>query len=303
MQNEHPPVLIFTITKRPAVIAGFGFLPNRAFSVYALYEEFMRDVAEQDQTDENFFHWLLEQGYGDYIEPEQIPEQATRFLSWELRPTAMDFGAAFDIVHKFPSVMTQHLLEQLASGWRTEIFQQAMFTREDYFRFLKEKMDSPQAVEDLRMTVVKSTMKAQENGWIAERGYAINSFFSTTEGVNFAYTVGLTARAGLEVISLAHLDLGILAGVVTKVADSYITELPHITPGIYEGWMASTDGKQLRFQVNDVAISPVLTEYILNTRGTVRRVLQVLIADKNNILPTEPGYDTEGFPQPVLEVN
>ncbi|MNQ48272.1 hypothetical protein D3C85_621450 [compost metagenome] len=299
MSNTHPPVLIFTIEGRPVTIWNVGFMPSCVFSPYAEYEEFVKEVAEVQHSPENFCTWMMSKGLGDYLEPELIPENVSRFLSWDLIPTAKDFGDTFDIIHRFPTVMTQHLLEQLASGWRTSPFQAAQFSRDDYFRFLREKAVSPRSVEDLRTTVVRAHLHTEEDQMIAEHGYTMNQIFDNESGVNFVYTVGLTAKAGLEVIAIAALGLDVLSAMVAKVADSYVTSEPEIVPGYYEGWAHNKGGQPVRFQVTDVVVGKTM-KLITNTRGQVKRVLQVLIADQFNILPTEEGYDKESVEQPVL---
>lgn len=299
MSKTHPPVLIKTVEGRPVTIWNVGFMPTRAFSPYAEYEEFTSEVAEVQWSPENFCTWLMSKGLGDYIEPELIPENASRFLTWDLIPTAKDFGDTFDIIHRFPTVMTQHLLEQLASGWRTSPFMVAQFSRDDYFHFMRDKCDSPLAVTQLQTTVMRAYFHAKEDELIAENGYALQQVEDPDSGVNFVYTVGLTAQAGLEVIAIAALPVDILSGMVAKVADSYISEFPRIEPGYYEGWMSTKAGQPLRFQVTDVVVAKT-SELVINTRGRVDRVLQVLIADQFNILPTEEGYDSESVQQPVL---
>jgi hypothetical protein len=292
-------VLMKTLEGRPVTIWNVGFMPTRSFSPYAEYEEFISEVAEVQWTPENFCTWLMSKGLGDYLEPELIPENATRFLTWDLIPTAKDFRDAFDVIHRFPSVMTQHLLEQLASGWQTSPFKVAQFSRDDYFRFMREKVLSPKAVGDLQMTVVRAHIHAKEDERIAEYGYTLQQVFDNESGVNFVHTVGLTAQAGLEVIAIAALPIDILSGIVAKVADSYISEFPRIEPGYYEGWMLNKSGQPVRFQVTDVVVAKTM-KMMTNTRGRVTRVLQVLVADQFNILPTEEGYDSESVEQPVL---
>ena len=295
MSQSHPPVLIFTIANRAAVIAGYGFMPIRAFSVYALYEEFLREVAEVQQSDENFINWLIDQHYGIYLAPEETPEQATKFLTWEIRPTALDLGATFDIIHRFPTVMTQHLLEQLATGWRTQIFQVAQFSRNDYFNFLKEKMVDEQSIKELRITVVKSALKMKEDRLIAEHGYT-KQFVGSGEGTTqFCYTIGLTPRAGAEVIAFCAVPMELLANVVDLVAGELLTGC--LTLGVRDDLLKpSGDVAPLRLKVVHVNATEALDNYILNTRSTVHRVYQVLFPDGNNILPDEEGYDTS-FPQ------
>jgi hypothetical protein len=297
MSKAH--VLVKTIEGRPVTIWNVGFMPTRAFSPYEEYEEFTKEVAEVQHTPENFCTWLISKGLGDYLEPELIPENSTRFLTWDLIPTAKDVVATLDILRRHPTILTQHLLEQLASGWQTSPFKVARFSRDDYFRFMREKCISLMAIGQLQMTVVRAHLHAKEDDLIAEHGYTLQQVFDNESGVNFVYTVGLTAQAGLEVIAIAALSLDVLSGVVAKVADSYISEFPRIEPGIYEGWMTNKAGQPVRFQVTDVVVGKTM-ELITNTRGRVSRVLQVLIADQFNILPTEEGYDSESVEQPVL---
>lgn len=300
MNAAHPQVLIFTIANRPVTIANFGFMPRRAFSVYGQYEEFLREVAQVQQSDENFINWLIHQGYGDYITPELIPENVSKFLTWEVRPTAMDFATTFDIVCRHPTVMTQHLLEQLASGYRTPVFQEHDFSRDDYFQFMKEKAIDPESIDKLRMTVAISVIKAKENKLIKEHGYTKQFVTAGADTPPFCYSIGLTAQTGFEVLCVAALPMEHLACMVDYVAKSYLPGGEPFLPGIYEGWLIGKGEIPLRTQLKEVVLEQARKEYVMNTRGEVTRVFQVLIADKNNVLPGEPGYDIE-FLQPNLD--
>ena len=297
---KFPPVLIYTIVGRACCIGNYGFMPTRVFSVYGEYEGFRREVAEVQQSFENFINYLIEKDLGDYMEPDGFPDNATSFLTWDLIPTAQDIGSAFDLIHHFPKILTQHLLEQVASGYLSSPFTDTMFTRDEYFRFMAEKCRTEEAVESLRMTIALSQMRNKEDRLIAQHGYTTNNVFDNDSGLNFAYSVGLTDKAGFEVIAMAALPLDYLHGLVCKVASSYISELPNITQGIYEGWMTNQNGQQMRFEVVEVAAGQVLGKLINNTRGEVKRVMQILISDKNNILPLEEGYDVE-FKQPAFQ--
>lgn len=298
MSNTHPPVLIFTIEGRPATIWNVGFMPSRPFSPYAEFEEFVKEIAEVQQTPENFCTYLISKGLGDYLEPELVPENASRFMTWNLVPTAKDFGTTFDIIHRFPTVMTQHLLEQLASGWVTPIFQVAKFSREDYFRFLKEKAISVQEIEKLRWTVAKSALQAKEDALIAEHGYTKQYVSSDGSAAQFCYSIGLTPRVGAEFLVIAALPMGLMAASVDVLAQELLTGT--LTLGERTDIFKPTDGiAQLRLKIVQVDAAAATKDYILNTRGEVTRVYQILFADENNILPDEVGYD-DNMKQPVL---
>jgi hypothetical protein len=86
-----------------------------------------------------------------------------------------------------------------------------------------------------------------------------------------------------------------------KVGESYVKAGPKIEEGIHVGWMKNQAGEPMRFEMVEIAAGQVLGKLINNTRGEVKRVMQILIADKNNILPLESGYDTEGFKQPAFK--
>jgi hypothetical protein len=304
MSNGNPkfaPVLIFTIPGGACVIGNYGFMPSKVFSVYAEYENFQRDVAEVQQSFDNFITYLMDKDLGEYLEPDAVTDQVTNFLSWDLIPTAQDVGSAFDLIHKYPLALTQHLLEQLASGYRSLPFQEALFTRDEYFRFMAEKCTSVKAIEELRFTIALSQITVKENQLIKEHGFTTMNVFDNETGMNFSHTVALSGHAGFEVIVMAALDTGILHRLAIRVAESYTKDGPKIEEGIHVGWLKNQSGEDMRFELVEIVAGQVLGKLIKTTRGEVKRVMQVLIADKNNILPGESGYDTEGFKQPAFQ--
>lgn len=298
---KFPPVLIYTIAGRACSIGNYGFLPSKVFSVYAEYENFQREVAEIQQSFDNFITYLMEKDLGEYLEPDGFPDNVTSFLTWELIPTAQDVASAFDLIHKYPLALTQHLLEQVSSGYRSLPFEEAQFTRDDYFRFMAEKMNSAKAVEELRFTIAASQIRAKENALIKEHGFTTMNVFDNETDMNFSHTVGLTAHAGFEVIAMATLPTDILHRLVLKVGESYVNNATKIEEGIHVGWMKNQSGEPMRFEMVEVSAGQVVGKLIHNTRGEVKRVMQILIADKNNILPLESGYDSEGFKQPAFK--
>ncbi len=154
-------------------------------------------------------------------------------------------------------------------------------------------------VRTVRMTQMRPSMDAVVNAAIAQYGYAVQRVFAHEDQPAFAYSIGLTGAVGFELLALAGQDPDLLAHVVGAYAElaKAHERIEQERNDVIE--MASTPGYGVRTKCILVEAQVATGEFVKQTRGEVKRVYQILIADKNNLLPDEQGY-SKSWPQPQL---
>lgn len=153
-------------------------------------------------------------------------------------------------------------------------------------------------VRTIRKELLKPSMEAEIDQSIAMHGYAPRAVFSSGDGPAFAYTIGFTGTVGFELLALAGQNTDLLAYVLqvyahlAKSGENIELERNDIVAS------AVRPNQGLRTKCIPVDAQRATQDYVCNVRGEVKRVYQILIADKNNLLPDEQGYD-QTFRQPL----
>ena len=129
---------------------------------------------------------------------------------------------------------------------------------------------------------------------IATQGYAVQPVFGGDDGSPaYAYTLGLNHTTGFELIVSAGQDIHLLTTVLDKYAELALkfenielerNDLAHMRAHAKYG---------VRTVCIPVDPAVVKQSHSLCTRGEVKKIYQILIADKNNLFPNESGYDPE----------
>lgn len=154
-------------------------------------------------------------------------------------------------------------------------------------------------VRTVRMTQRRPGMDAAVDRAIEQNGYAVQSVFAQDDKPAFAYTIGLTAEVGFELMALAGHDHELLAHVVGSYADLAKAHEPMKQERNDVIEMAATPGYGVRTKCIPIEARVATADFVKQTRGDVVRVYQILIADKNNLFPGEQGY-SKTWPQPRL---
>ncbi|MCU9527480.1 DUF4262 domain-containing protein [Pseudomonas mosselii] len=154
-------------------------------------------------------------------------------------------------------------------------------------------------VRTVRITLLRPSWEAGVDQSIAERGYAYRAVHASEEAPAFAYTVGLTSTAGYELLAHAALPPEILVYVLevyaalAKQGSNLELERDDI--------LQSNATPDAGLRTKCVPIEPLVATqaHLCHVRGEVKRVYQIIIADKQNRFPNEDGYD-RSFHQPCL---
>lgn len=134
---------------------------------------------------------------------------------------------------------------------------------------------------------------------IEKVGFGVQGVFPTVpEGLSFCYTVGLSEKLGAEIMIAAPADVQSLHGVLYQTTVDCINN-GKITVGKFElnEYQMQLKDSMVNLRVGIVELandSP--NANVLNFRvGDVTKVYQLYVADKNNLLPNEEGYDIDNW--------
>jgi hypothetical protein len=135
-------------------------------------------------------------------------------------------------------------------------------------------------------------------------GYAIQPVFASEHKAAFAYTIGLADRVGFELMATAGSDPHLLMHIVGQYAE--LAKAHEHIEHERNDTAAMADRPKQGVRTKAIAVEPLVVrqEYAHGLPADVKRVYQILIADKNNIFPDEQGYDREWsqprLPRPLL---
>lgn len=151
---------------------------------------------------------------------------------------------------------------------------------DDYLNELKSNVESFVLVSMAHVLV-----KAKEQEHIAKIGFSVKGVFPTKEGgINFAYTIGLDR--GLVIAGVFSLEtMNQIINVIGRSADDdrWVIGKPLEMEEFVIG------DKPLRVQLNIVEHNSLL-EW---AKASSNILIQVVVGDENNILPSEEGYNDE----------
>ena len=129
---------------------------------------------------------------------------------------------------------------------------------------------------------------------ISEYGYAIMGVLGNN---TVCYTVGLTPILGYELV----VSLPANPNVIHIIINDFISEQKENNdvsgikyPGMFK------DGTPLRGKLEDVSDEIDVLNVIAARRCEVNKVYQLYLADENNLLPGEAGYNYEKMKQSVF---
>lgn len=307
------------IEKKLISIDGFclewiDYTSNPEEMVYQLFDEFRNsddsileyNLEHLKEQLYEFAEWLIVQEYCDDYEIEalfteetdKLLTMETAYLSSENRfiPSAKDMLEITEIVNsRLGQTKTSGrfdfnkriLLERLAVGYLLD----GKIDRYTYHHMLKTA-DIDQLKLMIETILVRAFMRHIDDQIKRDHGFIIKTVFSTEEnGVSYAYTDGLAGN--MVFICAGNIDSRILGTLLSKLmegiasgeiepSDETITSIGHL--------VNSDQPLRTKF-VKLENPEEIIKEYSLSGAKETDIVLQLVLADKNNILPDEEGYD------------
>lgn len=156
--------------------------------------------------------------------------------------------------------------------------------------------------------------KADMAKLIKSHGFAMQGVFDPDGGPSFCYTVGAVEKVGAEFVCIATVSINSLHGILNPIVYE-ILKTGKINTDVFSIGLLRNSEEELRgkfvnvtdhFEIErsvTVRVCDFSDEQLMDIYGhtnipTDFKIYQLLIADKNNILPDEPGYD-QGFIQTI----
>jgi hypothetical protein len=281
------------------------------FNFYVEYAQFIESNPEVEEAAVKA--WVSSLGFP----LENTPENAEEYHSLtDRQQQEMDFNfnggrmpsiAALEFVQKvFPDIsdyinpyqintIAGHLDVQLNLGTVHQLLE-ALANQE---RPAPEIMTA--ALTELAISINIPMMEEEQKRIIAEHGYAISPV--STDKANFAFTISGESAFGTELLCVqgrADPDLicSLMGCVIALIQEG--AEVLSITDTI----ATMKDGAVMRYKL--IKADPILAIAELGEMGTLKTgtpLVQLVVADTDNRLPGEEGYDEVNFYQPVFVLN
>lgn len=285
------------------------FVVDPTFDVYERWERFQRHgIARKEPLSERkeiFIEVIMREGLVNEVsDAEVIPDNIDSYFDWffmkadpkaELVPGPDDLlrlrqaigDTAFD-------AMSVYDRELYATGYKSPMITDVDFDRQTYFRWLGDHKAG--SFEQKKMGLFKSWFKRNQDMATAEQGFAVQNVFSNDPKdlwASYSYTYGAQDKLGYEVlvVNAGQTSGGMLAQITKWAIETggFIENVPFTVPGYTVG----PGGELLRAVATEQVVGDVAKTRMLGAiNAGMTRYMQVFIADKNNLLPGEEGYDT-----------
>lgn len=232
----------------------------------------------------------------------QLPEGYSETF-YEMLTMTTDKERLDVVTAKFPDHgLNDHQLNILLGGYGYPKFIQVGFTPTEYFMWLWSATDKDD-LQDRFMGVAHEMLQEMQRSHIAQHGWSIVQVGSGKTDPSFAYTVGYTAKMGVEFIVVGG---GVTGGnLLNYICDNIVKSntIPLDTPLSTGDYLVTVDGQPqpLRLRIVELDMGSVTAGNVTSRVPgiDVTRILQLQTGDRNNILPGEPGYD--GLVQELTE--
>lgn len=229
---------------------------------------------------------------------EVVPDRLDTYFAFDHIPSPEDMTTlkvALGDTYESLSVRDRELL---ATGYKQQVFVKAGWTIDVYTKWL---MDPSITLEDKKFTIFHSIIETKRLQNIALHGYTMQgvSGGSSTAWKNYIYSVGLSAKTGHELVIVNHGQSG--PSILETAATSSLKGTL-IVDEVFVSDDFIVNGLPLRLIIKDIPLDSFTAQGCMGKIGTVTNIKQIFIADKNNILPGEEGYDVE-FVQELSEVD
>jgi len=286
-------------------------------NVYEQWASFQRHgVAREEDLSERkeiFIEILMRKGLVNPVtDAEVLPEKYENYFEWffmksdpkaELVPSPDEMAT----LHRKLGCEAYHAMdvytrELFATGYKSDLMVAAGMLPAMYFEWLID----PKAgtLEEKKMALFRSWFERNQRMAAEQQGFAVQNVASNNpkdKWSSFSYTYGAQDKLGYEVaIVNAGPRSGAILAQITKWAidtGGFMLDMPFEVPGYTVGNPPSV----LKAVATELDMVSPLAQAMLGAKNQgMTRAVQIFIADANNILPTEEGYDT-GFVQEYAE--
>lgn len=298
---------------------------DETLDLYEEWDKFQRfGIAREEAQDERkeiFIELLAREGkVGLPDDEEVIPEKKDRYFDWKIRTTAEDMTKMREALKpEVFAAMSVYEREMFATGYHQPIFKKAHFGRATFLRWLSDEKVG--TMENKKMTIFRSYMEDQRDQATKAQGFAIQNVLAGKVDPYYSYTIGLTEKLGFDLVLVngGPSSGEILATQASRLLaekarppitlDAKGSNVVPITPPVQPigevfalpGFTIGKDKIPVRAQIVEIDINSITAKGMNGAINKgMKKVLQLYIGDRHNILPGEPDYDTT-FVQELTE--
>lgn len=278
------------------------------FNFYVEYETFMKGRTEVER--ESVLAWMdtlgkpVEQSPEAEAEYLALPHKEQQAIDFQFTGSAMPSQAALEFIRqRFPNIADFADHYQLVTIAANLNFETNVGQVHEILETLGQRTEEPGiagALKELVMAITLPQAEEEQARIIAEHGYAISPVYATgPDGMNRVYTISGRNKFGFELFCVqGHADLDLLCSLMGCVIALHQEGTPILEVSAPIATMA--DGTPMKYQVieADPELANILGHFADFKEGD--RLIQVVLADNNNLLPHEEGYNSEHFSQPVF---
>lgn len=224
-----------------------------------------------------FFDWLITNEFVECfaVEDESIIEK--EFLTSKVAPHPEGMKTLSETLVR----EKDHRLELLCAAPLLSIFREEGFDMTMIAEWLaSEPAKTEERIEEVKISVIRELLMRAA---VDDTGFGIMAVGGSDEQPSFCYTQGLAEKHGVEIFAVG-LPPGIFSYFVSECVLDQVVEEMHI-PDI-GGTIA---GEPARGQLIEIDELPGPLKVV--GKMDSMRWFQLLVGDKNNILPGEEGYD------------
>lgn len=279
------------------------------FNFYVEYEAFMKGRTTVQEAE--VLAWMdtlgtpieqSEEAQAEYLAMSHKEQQAVDF---QFTGEAMPSHAALEFINqRFPTIADHADHYQLVVIAANLNFETNLGQVHELLENLGQRENEPGikgALTEIVLAINLPKLQEEQERIIATHGYAISPVYAeSAEGVNRVYTISGRNKFGFELFCVqGHADLDLLCSLMGCVIALHEEGTPIME---VNGDIATMqDGTPVKYQI--VEADPVAAEAALGHFSDFQpgdRLIQVVFADNNNLLPHEEGYNVEHFKQPVF---
>lgn len=296
------------------VIEKYISLIKKDFDIVEAYDLFssLVNAGIMEDSSESFYDWLIDEGCIEYIDPDVATKEhlGKDNYVWELGsgfPSLHMFNTFHSLAGRLQEKLPIHDLISLVETIDTVIPAKECgidLVVNDFLWDINQRIVAgacgerdDEGIKEFLLLVRGIKFRRKLDGLIEKNGYTTVGVFDPEDGLPFVYTVGLSIKHGSELIVRAPIRTIALYDIISATAKKVIEGESITEPFTYGATLAT--GESMRFKAIEVTREST-ENFVCSTRTDVFKTFQILIADKNNILPDEEGYDQE-FTQPLFD--
>lgn len=294
------------------VVSVFDYLviPKQGFDPYAAWGEFrptLDPVTQKTSYMGDFIDFLVEKGVCDLATcQEDDTVSYMDWIFWKMGPNWWDFIPTRADISAFKPEELESIsirdIELFSVATKTKLFKEAEYTSDIFTMWFNDPQTG--SVEEKRMVVFREFNKKADEETVERQGFSVSNVFSNDPNDpirQFSYSIHLSKKLGYDVtvLNAGNVSGHLLSDICTTLIKDDVKDPTKLPPMTSDVAAINVNGVRQDVRFAFRTISPD-SETFKNMLGSINAGMtlayQIVIGDKNNILPGEEGYD-ESFIQ------